>query len=595
MIAIQNPGSSDPGIFLSNSYQNFNILKINGDFLNKSPIAKNRLSLQCQRRCLLQDRQEALKMIKKKAILLSILCLIGSPLFGELEIESRENTYTINFHDVPVVEFIQFVSKISDVNFIFNHRDLHFNVTLSSGKPASPDQVVRALVQVLRAHGMSISREDGYYVIHKKVEGGEDLAPLRTYEKRQEVFAADGGIDHTAPSFETLPPNVIPFTGDAKPNFLVYKLQYHEGSEIEETVKRIAGDLATKPETSPSYLNVLKSVQWIKATNSLVCSGDEASLKNVKELLTNLDSPLRQVFIEVLVVETDARNSSDFGLQWAAGGKVKDGLGFGMGNFPPSNGPGPFARNFQGVDANNPPTGPSQIPFGNGFDMGVIGDILFHKGKSFLSLASLVSALQVDGDSSIVLNQKIITQDNKNSKIFVGDNIPFTGSIVQMNGSSQQTTANVEYRDIGVNLSITPKLGEGDIITIDLTEEITEAIPTGANGVSSNNVTGIQTTKTNMMTHVHVPDKHFLVLSGMIRNAKSQHKAGLPCLGGLPLIGSLFSKTQKHDEKRNVIIFVRPHIIRSVDDYRRITQNQEDLYQRLSPPNSIENATSLVK
>jgi type III secretion protein C len=241
------------------------------------------------------------------------------------------------------------------------------------------------------------------------------------------------------------------------------------------------------------------------------------------------------------------------------------------------------------------PAGPSQIPLGNGFDMGVIGDILFHKGKSFLSLASLVSALQADGDSSIVLNQKIITQDNKNSKIFVGDNIPFTGSIVQTNGSSQQTTANVEYRDIGVNLSITPKLGEGDIITLDLSEEITEAIPTGANGVSSSSVTGIQTTKTNMMTHVHVPDKHFLVLSGMIRNAKSRHKVGLPCLGGLPWIGNLFSKTQKHDEKRNVIIFVRPHIIRSVDDYRRITQTQEDLYNKLSPPGAIEQATSLVK
>ena len=98
-----------------------------------------------------------------------------------------------------------------------------------------------------------------------------------------------------------------------------------------------------------------------------------------------------------------------------------------------------------------------------------------------------------------------------------------------------------------------------------------------------------------MMTHVHVPDKHFLVLSGMIRNAKSRHKAGLPCLGGLPWIGALFSKTQKHDEKRNVIIFVRPHIIKSVEDYRRITQNQEDLYQKLAPPNSIEQATSLVK
>lgn len=520
-------------------------------------------------------------MFHKTIVLLSVISLINSTLVAEIQDPPKENTYTINFHDVPVVEFIQFVSKISDVNFIFNHRDLHFNVTLSSGKPATSDQVVKALVQVLRAHGMSISLEDGYYVIHK---GGEEFAPLRSYDKPPEMAAG-----------EMLALGEIPFSGESKPNFLVYKLQYHEGNEIEDTVKRIAADLATKPQTSPSYLNVLKSVQWIKATNSLVCSGDEESLKNVKELLKDLDSPLRQVFIEVLVIETDARHSSDFGLQWAAGGRYKDGVGMGMGNFPPSSSPGPFALGFQGVNANNPPAGPSQIPLGNGFDMGVIGDILFHKGKSFLSLGSLVSALQADGDSSIVLNQKIITQDNKNSKIFVGDNIPFTGSIVQTTGSGQQTTANVEYRDIGVNLSITPKLGEGDIITLDITEEITEAIPTGANGVSANSVSGIQTTKTNMMTHVHVPDKHFLVLSGMIRNAKSQHKAGLPCLGGLPWIGALFSKTHKHDEKRNVIIFVRPHIIKSVEDYRRITQNQEDLYKRLSPPDSIEQATSLVK
>jgi type III secretion protein C len=226
--------------------------------------------------------------------------------------------------------------------------------------------------------------------------------------------------------------------------------------------------------------------------------------------------------------------------------------------------------------------------------MGVIGDLILHKGRSFLSLASLVSALQADGDSSIVLNQKIITQDNKNSTIFVGDNIPFTGSIVQTTGASQQTTANVEYRDIGMNLSITPKLGEGDVITLDLDEEITEALPTGR-GVSSTHVSGIQTTKTNMRTHVHVPNKHFLVLSGMIRNAKSKQKVGLPCLGGLPWIGAAFSKTMKNDEKRNVIIFVRPHIIRSVDDYRQITDHQEELYKKLSTEQVIEEATALIK
>lgn len=528
----------------------------------------------------------------KKPFFLSLICFMSMNLLGAAEETPKDNHYTVKFHDVPVVEFIDFVTRISDVNFIFNHRDLPFNITLSSGKPVSPDQIVRALVQILRAHGLSITQDEGYLVIHK---GGETGISLRSYEKSHESLPGSAKEEGLLTSLQPADLLAVDAWVEEKPNFLVYKLQYHDGSEIEETVRRIAGDLATKTSTSPRYLNVLKSVQWIKATNSLVCSGDEDSLKNVKQLLQNLDSPLRQVFIEVLVVETDTRNTSDFGLQWAAGGRYKDGLGFGMGNFPPSQTPGPFALTFQSINASNPPAGPAQIPLGNGFDMGVIGDILFHKGKSFLSLASLVSALQADGDSSIVLNQKIITQDNKNSTIFVGDNIPFTGSVVQTTGSTQQTTANIEYRDIGVNLSITPKLGEGDIITLDLDEEITEAIPTGVNGISSSQVTGIQTTKTNMKTHVHVPDKHFLVLSGMIRNAKSKQKTGLPCLGGLPLVGALFSKTKKHDEKRNVIIFVRPHIIKSVDDYRQITERQETLYQQLSPAESIEEATSLVK
>jgi type III secretion protein C len=492
-----------------------------------------------------------------------------------LAADEDDNAYTINFKDVPVVEFIQFVSRISDVNFIFNHRDLQFNITLSSGKPVSSDQVVKALVQVLKAHGFSIGKEDGYLVIHKGV-----AAPLQPYDKSTpDVFR-----------FE----EPLAVVNEKKPQFLVHKLQYHEGSELEETIKKITADFASKPDTSPRYLSVLKSIQWIKATNSIVCSGDEESLQNVKQLIQSLDAPLRQVFIEILVVETDARNTADFGLEWAAGGKYKDALGMGGGQFNKGGGSS-FASNFQGINASNTPSGPSQFPLGNAFDMGVIGDIIFHKGRSFISLGSLVSALQADGNTSIVLNQKIITQDNKNSTIFVGDNIPFTGSIVQTTGVSQQTTANVEYRDIGVNLSITPRLGEDDVITLDLNEEITEAIPTDGNPVSTSQVAGIKTTKTNMMTHVHVPDRHFLVLSGMIRNAKSHHKAGLPCLGGIPGLGVLFSKTKNYDEKRNIIIFVRPHIIRSFEDYKKITEKQEDLYRSESDQKAFDRALDLVK
>jgi type III secretion protein C len=360
----------------------------------------------------------------------------------------------------------------------------------------------------------------------------------------------------------------------------VYKLQYHEGSEIVDSLKKMAVELSATSSTPDDFLQAIQGLQWVKGTNSLLFSGLPDTIQQMQHVISSLDVPLRQVFIEVLVVETDVKKSLDFGLQWAASGQINGKVGFGSSSIAPTS-----SNHFpSSLQAMSPLSGAtpslSQIPAVPGFDLGVIGDIILHKGRSFLTLGSLVSALQADGDSTIVLNQKIITQDNKHSKIFVGDNIPFTGSVVQTIGQGQQTTANIEYRDVGVSLSITPMLGEGDVITLDLDEEITEAVDDHGFSSMASSVGGIRTTKTNMLTHVHVPDKHFLVLSGMIRNAKSTYKAGVPCLGSLPYLGALFSKNKRMDEKRNIIIFVRPQIIHSFKDYEKITSFQEEVYER---------------
>ncbi len=490
--------------------------------------------------------------------------------------------HSINFNDVPVIEFIRFVSKISEQNFIYDVRELDFNISLSTGKAVSSEQVLQALIQLLRVHGMSVSEDAGYYVVHKAGEHpiDEELRPQRSEKETQGLLASNGPVQEVPDS--------------ERYEFFVYKLQYHEGPEIEESLKKVAADLRSQPDAPMKLVNAIQSLQWVRATNSLLFSSDAATLQKLSKLVDSLDIPLRQVFIEVLVIETDVKKSMEFGLQWAAGGQFSNKMGFGFGNFAPaSQGPGGFGSTMQGINAANTPTGLNQIPLVPGFDLGVIGDVIMHKGKSYLSLGSLVSALEIDGSSTIVLNQKIITQDNKNSTIFVGDNIPFTGSVVQTIGQSQQTAANIEYRDIGVSLSITPRLGEGDIITLNLNEEITESLDHDPM-TSNTQVNGIRTTKTNMATHVHVPDKHFLVLSGMIRSTKAQHKAGIPCLGGLPLIGAAFSKTRQNDEKRNVIIFVRPHIIQSFQDYQRLTQQQEEVYRNQSNAREFNEALQIL-
>ena len=485
------------------------------------------------------------KMIKISNLFLTLFFFF--PILAEEQFAFSHNElkkaieHTLNFNEISVIEFIRYVSRISDVNFIYNQNELNFNVTLSSGKSSTPDAIVDALVQLLKIHGFKTKKHDQYYFIYKSDDPnvGEGLARKTSKELQ----------------------------------FFTYKLQYTQGGEIQETLKKISSEIKGETKEQQYLLNAIHSLQWVKSTNSFFFSCDQETAQRMNQIIDSLDVPLRQVFIEVLVIETDVKNILDFGLEWATGGVFQNKVGFGTGNFPVSK--SPFSEIMKGIGPSSPPTGLSQVPLGRGFDLGVIGDIITHKGKSFLTLGTLVSALQADGDSTIILNQKIITQDNKNSKIFSGDNIPFTGSVVQTISGGQQTSANVEYRDVGVSLSITPVLGEGNMITLNIEEEITEAVNDDVNHTPTATVSGIRTSKTNMVTQAHVPDNHFLVLSGMARNAKRKEKTGIPCLGGLPLIGALFSRTVDRDEKKNIIIFVRPRIIHSEEEYQELSGEEK--------------------
>jgi type II secretory pathway component GspD/PulD (secretin) len=417
------------------------------------------------------------------------------------------------------------------------------------------------------------------------VSGDPDsIARVEDLIKRFDVPSSDGSANLA--SIDTI----------QNTSFLIYKLQYHQGNEILAALKQIATDLT--PGTAvgnQNLLNAINSLQWIRVTNSLLASGEGDTLSKLRDLVQNLDVPLKQVFIEVLVIETELTNTQNFGLQW--GGKMQflNKFAAGTGNFPLNSpnslnaatavGPGGTTQTFQGTGGlAGPPPSTNAIPFVNGFDLGVIGDIIMHKGRSFISLGSLVNALQTDSDSTIILNPKIITQDNQTSTIFVGSNIPFIGSLVTTNSQILSSSSNIEYRDIGFNLTVTPTIGNNDVVTLDISNDISEQINQQSIGQTNvaggiTNITGIATSHTAMSTKVHVPDKHFVVLSGMIRDSKARFKSGIPCLGGLPVIGAVFSENDRINAKRNVIIFMRPHIVNTHADYKEITDHQETIYK----------------
>src|SRR3990167_3878626 len=508
--------------------------------------------------------------------------------------EKLEETISVNFTDTSLLEFLRFVSKVAKVNFIYDEKMLDFNISLVSGKPTHPQNMIKVLTDLLNLQGIKVEKKGEYFLVDKMDEA--ELSQFRGPKVlKNENIKIEKNEILPVNNQKNLENDFIPFHEYQKRQgeFYIYKVQYHQGLEIQDAIKNIAIDLRSYPESSSDLAKTIGSMQWVQSTNSILYSGSEEGISQLTTLLKSLDVPKKQVFIEVLVIETDVKSGLEFGLEWAGGGQYKNKLGFGTGNFP-ALGQSCFANTMQQISATNTPTGIDQFPIGRGFDLGVIGDIILHKGKSYLTLGSLVSALQVEGDTTIILNQKIITQDNKLSSIFVGDNIPFTGSVVQIVGSSQQTSSNIEYRDVGVKLNITTLLGDGDIITLDIAEEITEARDDIFHSVA--NVNGILTTKTDMATQVHVPDKSFLVLSGMIRNTKKHRKSGLPCLGGLPMVGAAFSKTKTDEEKRNVIIFVRPQIVHSQDNYRNITVVQEDQFKQNSgSPEDFQSGIDLIK
>ena len=197
------------------------------------------------------------------------------------------------------------------------------------------------------------------------------------------------------------------------------------------------------------------------------------------------------------------------------------------------------------------------------------------------------------------MTPKIIAQDGKTARIFSGQNIPYSGSVITNSSANTVSTTNLEYRDVGMDLTITPILGNSDAITLSIVLESSTTPTTETNTVQLGTVTGITTYKTSMNTAVHVANKNFLVLSGMVTDSKTRGKAGIPCLGGLPIIGAAFSKNDTQFAKNNIVIFLRPHIVNSYKEMQKITQRQEDLFREQMGTSTLEkdfdDATELLK
>lgn len=389
-----------------------------------------------------------------------------------------------------------------------------------------------------------------------------------------------GAIGQQSGWSNQLPPGHIQRT-----QFYIQKLKYRKGDQIVLALGRIADSLERTGTSNSDLVAAINSIQWIEASNSLVFTGTTDALLKVRELVEEIDTPLRQVFIEMLILETTLDDSLEYGVNFAsefAGSDLKGAQAF-INNSNPfagtvfNNNPA-YNNALPAIGANNPANTVRGLA---GYNLGLIGQKITHNGQVFGTLGALVRALHTKNKVNIILNPKILTEDNTPAEIFVGENVAFqTQSIANDQGNI--ITNNFEFRDVGTTLKVTPMLSSTDIITLEIKEEVSRIIPSTTPTVNAltQQSPGPNTSKSTTTTRVHVPDGYFLVISGMINDQLEKDRQQVPCIGAAPFIGAGFSSVRTTDLKRNQMIFIRPQIIDTEEQIQNLTKHQQDIWRQ---------------
>jgi general secretion pathway protein D len=301
-------------------------------------------------------------------------------------------------------------------------------------------------------------------------------------------------------------------------------------------------------------------IQADEATNSIIISASDAVYNSLRSVIEQLDVRRAQVYVEALIVEMSTDKVRELGFQWAAAGSAGDGAIGGLQNFPGANPPIVAA-------AADPVTA---LGLSSGLSLAFVGEkITLPDGTQVRGLGALARALESKNLANVLSTPNLMTLDNAEAKIVVGQNVPFiTGSFAQATGTTGTVNpfTTVERKDVGLTLKIKPQISDGGTIRLDIFQEVSSVAPT-ATALASDLITN----KRSIETKVVVDDANTIVLGGLIEDTVQDGVQAVPLLGDIPLLGALFRFKSQTTKKTNLMVFLRPTIVRSVQDGYQIT------------------------
>jgi general secretion pathway protein D len=280
----------------------------------------------------------------------------------------------------------------------------------------------------------------------------------------------------------------------------------------------------------------------------LIITAPEPQYRQLRAVIDKLDARRAQVFVESLIAEVSAEKAAEFGVQWqsALGGKGDTNIGLLGTNFRVG-GANLISLATQGASGTLAPS--------SGLNFGVA-----HNTNGTYVLGFLARFLQSTGDGNVLSTPNLLTLDNEEAKIVIGQNVPFvTGQYTNNNNSAGSVNPfqTIERKDVGLTLRVKPQISENGTVKLQIYQEVSRLEP-----ASINSATGLITNKRSIESSVLVEDGAIVVLGGLLQDDYGNSQERIPGLGDVPLFGNLFRAEARSRKKTNLMVFLRPVVVR---------------------------------
>ncbi len=353
---------------------------------------------------------------------------------------------------------------------------------------------------------------------------------------------------------------------------------------VQAVTSPLAGGAGAPMASAPATLLTMSAnannssgaiIQADSATNSVIITAPEAIYQNLRAALDKLDNRRAQVYVEALIAEITDDKAAEFGVQWQnlsgnqgdSSTRLAGGTNFGT-----------TGQNILGI-AQNP------LSASAGLNIGLIrGTVNIPGVGQVLNLGVLVRALEADSSANILSTPTLLTLDNEEAKIVIGQNVPFITGQYALSGASTTPTPfqTIERRDVGLTLRIKPQISEGGTVRMQIFQEVSSVDNTVVNSA------GVVTNKRAVDSMVLVDNGQIVVIGGLIQDSVKDSVQKVPVLGNIPFLGQLFQYKSRERTKTNLMVFLRPTVIRNAGDTDAITGDRYDyiLKEQLQPPST---------